>query len=83
MSSPRASLRRWLVALAAACALAGFAAPAQDTSFHAWLSGLRDEALARKISPEILDAALEGIKPLEKVIELDRSQPEFTMTFAQ
>ncbi len=83
MSAPGTFLRRWLVALAAACALAGFAAAAQDASFDAWLSGLRDEALARKISAEILDAALEGIEPLEKVIELDRSQPEFTMTFAQ
>jgi membrane-bound lytic murein transglycosylase B len=73
----------WLVVLATVCALAGVTTAAQDKDFDAWLDGLRDEALARKISPEILDAALQDIKPLEKVIELDRSQPEFTMTFAQ
>jgi membrane-bound lytic murein transglycosylase B len=79
----RASLCGWLAAVATACTLAGFTAAAQDKDFDAWLGGLRDEALARKISPETLDAALLGIEPLEKVIELDRSQPEFTMTFAQ
>jgi membrane-bound lytic murein transglycosylase B len=63
-------------------ALAG-AMAAQEAAFDVWLTDLRKEALARKISPEILDAALQGIEPLEKVIELDRSQPEFTMTFAR
>jgi membrane-bound lytic murein transglycosylase B len=59
--------------------MAGMAAP--GTSFDAWLRELRKEALAQKISPEILTSALQGVQPLEKVIELDRSQPEFTMTF--
>ena len=30
---------------------------------------------------EILEAALGDVEPLERVIELDRSQPEFTLTF--
>lgn len=77
------SLRRGGVLLAAALTLATFAVATQDASFDAWLQALRNEALSRNISPEILDTALRGIEPLEKVIELDRSQPEFTMTFAQ
>jgi membrane-bound lytic murein transglycosylase B len=55
----------------------------QEAGFDEWLAGLRQEALTRKISPATLDAALDGIRPLEKVIELDRSQPESTMTFAR
>jgi membrane-bound lytic murein transglycosylase B len=52
-------------------------------SFQDWLSALRDDARARQISPETLDRALGGVEFLERVIELDRGQPEFTMTFAQ
>jgi len=51
--------------------------------FDAWLAALRVEAVARGIKPEILDAALDGVVPLARVIELDRSQPEFTLTFEE
>jgi membrane-bound lytic murein transglycosylase B len=52
-------------------------------SFDQWLAGLRHDALARGISPATVDRALTGISPLPRVIELDRKQPEGTMTFAQ
>ncbi len=54
-----------------------------DADFDAWVTALRAEATAQGISHEILDAALEGVTPIARIIELDRKQPEFTQTFAQ
>ena len=51
--------------------------------FSVWLAELRAEALGQGISPAILDAALDGVAPIPRVIELDRSQPEGTLTFKQ
>jgi len=51
--------------------------------FKHWLAGLRAEAAAKGVREEILVAALDGIKPIPRVIELDRKQPEFTLTFDQ
>lgn len=48
--------------------------------FDAWLADLRVEAEAAGIRAEILDAALTGLAPIERVVELDRSQPEHTLT---
>ena len=64
-----------------------FAAPqqvrAQPQPFDQWLSALRAEAITRGIKPATLDAALDGIEPIPRVIELDRRQPEFSLTFRQ
>jgi membrane-bound lytic murein transglycosylase B len=51
--------------------------------FGRWLEDLRHEALAKGVGAPILDRALRGLKPIARVIELDRKQPEFTMTFRQ
>ncbi|MFP3981809.1 MAG: lytic transglycosylase domain-containing protein [Desulfobacterales bacterium] len=51
--------------------------------FQAWMAELRDEARATGISEETLDATLLDIVPVKRVIELDRSQPEFTQTFRE
>lgn len=56
-------------------------AMATDQSFEEWLAELRLEAQSKGISTQTLDAALTGIKPIPRVIELDRKQPEFTLTF--
>ena len=59
-------------------------APATPTqSFDQFLAGVRSEATQRGISKTTLDTALSGIKPIERVIELDRKQPEFTLKFDQ
>lgn len=64
--------------------LAGSTAQAQgDAAFARWLDALRSEALAEGISKATLDASLTGIAPIPRVIELDRHQPESTMTFEQ
>jgi membrane-bound lytic murein transglycosylase B len=48
--------------------------------FQVWLAELRTEALAKGISKSTLDEALRGLEPIPRVIELDRDQPEFTLT---
>lgn len=52
-------------------------------SFDDWLAGLRTDAIARGISVDTLDNALKGLKPVPRVIELDRRQPEFTQGFRE
>lgn len=51
--------------------------------FTSWLMELRTEALEQGIGLGTLDAALTGITPISRVLELDSKQPEFTLTFAQ
>ncbi len=73
------SIGAWLGATLLALTVA---APA-EADFQAWLKELRAEAAGKGISDATLDAALNGIKPIPRVIELDRKQPEFTLTFEQ
>lgn len=49
--------------------------------FDRCVAGLRDHALDQGISESVTSRVLAGIEPLERVIELDRSQPEFTRSF--
>ena len=61
-------------------------AMAQDEgaeNFAEWREGVRSEALSQGISAATFDAAFAGIEPIPRVIELDRSQPEVTITFAE
>ena len=74
------SIGTWLAALG--LSVAAMSAPAQ-AEFQAWLKELRAEASQKGISDTTLDAALTGIKPIPRVVELDRKQPEFTLTFDQ
>ena len=56
---------------------------AQEQSFDEWLEELRAEALGLGISEATLDAALTLVEePIPRVLELDKSQPEFVQTFA-
>lgn len=55
---------------------------AQEQSFEEWLEDLRTEAISQGISNETLDAAFSTVEtPIARVLELDRSQPEFVQTF--
>jgi membrane-bound lytic murein transglycosylase B len=49
--------------------------------FSSWLNELRQEARTKGISETTLHEALDNIKPIPRVIELDKRQPEFTQTF--
>jgi membrane-bound lytic murein transglycosylase B len=57
--------------------------PATGVSFADWLQELRREAASQGVSQQTLDAALAGLAPDQKVLDLERSEPEFTLTFAQ
>ncbi|MBO21687.1 MAG: lytic transglycosylase [Rhodospirillaceae bacterium] len=52
-----------------------------DPQFLAWLEGLRADARANGISDSTLDRSLVDVAPIPRVIELDRHQPESTITF--
>ncbi|MBW6520340.1 MAG: lytic murein transglycosylase [Desulfoarculaceae bacterium] len=56
---------------------------AAEQPFAEWLQELRAEALQQGIGRQTLEAALTGIEPIPRVIELDRRQAEFTLTFQQ
>ncbi|MDC3234718.1 lytic murein transglycosylase [Candidatus Puniceispirillum sp.] len=58
-------------------------ANANETDFDRWLTDFRKEATSLGISDKVLDTALGNARPIKRVIELDRRQPEFTMTFDQ
>ncbi|HCP00913.1 MAG TPA: lytic murein transglycosylase [Rhodospirillaceae bacterium] len=52
-----------------------------DADFKYWLEGLRRDARANGISEATLERSLVDIAPIPRVIELDRHQPESTITF--
>jgi len=55
--------------------------PAQP--FETWLQEFRAEALGKGIGERTVVAALTGIQPIPRVIELDRKQPETTLSWEQ
>jgi membrane-bound lytic murein transglycosylase B len=58
-----------------------YAEPTQD--FATFMAELRSEAASRGVSAATIDAAFaQAPAPLPRVIELDRSQPEFVQTFS-
>jgi len=74
-----------ILMLTAVCwLLAGVAAAREPEEFSAWLEELRVEARAAGISEQTLEAALSGIEePLPRVVELDRKQPETTLSLKE
>ncbi len=72
-----------VLATLAFASLASVRPAAAATDFAAWLGELRNEALSQGIRPETLDLALRDLAPNPRVIELDRKQPEFTLTFEE
>jgi membrane-bound lytic murein transglycosylase B len=73
--------RRAALAAALPAVLAGPALAAQ--SFDNLVASVRAEASAAGIRRDVLDAAFAGVTANAKVIEKDRKQVEFTMTWAQ
>ncbi|MGO1117585.1 lytic murein transglycosylase [Rhodovibrionaceae bacterium A322] len=55
----------------------------QDVSFKDWLEDLKAEARQKGISESVLSTAFGKEQPIERVLELDRRQPEFTLTLAR
>ncbi len=73
------------VFLIAAALSAPVSAPARanQQDFASWLSDFKRDALAAGISQPTLDEALDNVQPIPRVIELDRKQPEFVLTFRE
>lgn len=85
---PLPSRRRFLCSVPALALIpAGLSQPARaaeerrDQGFARFLAGVRTEALAQGISRATVSDALSGLSPLPRVLELDRRQPEFTLSF--
>lgn len=83
-----------LTPLAIALVLASGASPVRAHSpevepaipaepFPEWLEQVRLDALAKGISRTTVDEALADVEPIPRVIELDRRQPEFSLTFRE
>ena len=79
----RRSFLRYSLGLASVAALPPLHARAQQPDFKTWLRDLKTEAQGAGIGQATLDEALDNIATIDRVIELDRKQPEFTITFQQ
>jgi membrane-bound lytic murein transglycosylase B len=83
------SKRMTACAVAAALAVfaltqASLAAQASDMTFGNWLKGVRTEARQKGVSDAIIARALpDTLAPVQRIIDLDRKQPEGTTTFEQ
>lgn len=75
------------VAAAPAAAAPPEAAPADAPraveDFDTWLEGVRREALGRGIRRETVARALDDLQPVPDVVQRDRTQREFTLTFTR
>ncbi|WP_089376191.1 lytic murein transglycosylase [Methylobacillus rhizosphaerae] len=74
-------LRQVVAALLVAGGMVSPLSQAAEQGFEAWLSDFNREAQAQGISAASLQAAFANAYPLERVVELDQSQPEFIQTF--
>lgn len=70
----------WCAAAAASAQEPPPVAPVADPPpFDEWLGALRAEAIQRGISEALVDRAFADVKPVEQVLERDRTQAEFTL----
>ncbi|MFK7915483.1 MAG: lytic murein transglycosylase [Pseudomonadales bacterium] len=58
-------------------------AAADQTDFSACLKRLESEAIASGIPADTTRRVLTGLRPIERVLQSDRSQPEFVKTFTE
>ena len=63
--------------------LAAVPAAQAQAPFEQWLDAVRADARAMGVSEATLDSALSNISPIERIIELDRRQPEGRLSFAE
>jgi membrane-bound lytic murein transglycosylase B len=74
--------RRTLLATAAFAAMSGTAL-AEPAKFESYLATLRAQARKAGISAATIDRSFAGLHPNQRVIELDRNQPESKLTWQQ
>jgi membrane-bound lytic murein transglycosylase B len=75
--------RRFLLASAVPAVLSAPAFASPVDGFRAFLNDVRAEARRAGIRSGTLDSAFAGVSPNQKVLDRDRHQPEFTMTWAR
>jgi membrane-bound lytic murein transglycosylase B len=75
--------RRFLIATSIPAILSRRAPAAPMDSFSGFLTELKAEARRAGIRPATLEGAFAGVAPNQKVLDRDRHQPEFTMTWAR
>ena len=54
-----------------------------STDFNIWLENFKTRALNEGISQQTIDNSLNKAKIIPRIIELDRKQPEFTLTLSK
>src|SRR4029077_2334828 len=72
-----------IVVLGVLLALQAHPGRAAEVDFGTWLAGGRQEAIGQGLNPQSVSQALAGAHPIDRVLELDRHQPETTLTFEQ
>ncbi|WP_167730308.1 lytic murein transglycosylase [Terasakiella sp. SH-1] len=68
-------------ALAGALLFSSMLPAHSQEDYQSWLKNFRQTAAQQGISQKTLDATLKGLTPNKRVLELDRRQPEFSLTF--
>lgn len=68
-------------ALATALLMGGVTSSMAQGDYQSWLKEFREQAARSGISKNTLDQTLNGLTPNKRVLELDRRQPEFSLTF--
>ncbi len=76
-------LRLFLLFCSLSLILSSGTSHANEGSFESWVKEFKKEAKNKGISDDVVDKAMAGVKPIPRIIELDRKQPEGTMTFAK
>ena len=74
---------KYAVLAALACLSLASPSRAADQSFQDWLAQVKTDAVAAGLDQAVVDKALADVQPIDKVIENDRKQSEFTLTFEQ
>jgi len=69
----------WILICALLCQQPAFA---RDAEFALCITELQQRARSEKLSAHVVDEVMVRLEQQQRVIELDRSQPEFTQTFA-
>ncbi len=54
-----------------------------ELDYPTWLENFKIRAVKNGVSKEIVDETLNQVKIIPRIIELDRNQPEFTLTLTQ
>jgi membrane-bound lytic murein transglycosylase B len=64
---------------------AAFVSPAAlaQGAWATWLQGVKREAMGKGVPADVIDRAFATLRPIERVLELDRHQPEFKLTWSE